>query len=146
MILLTRLNGSTFAVNPDLVERIQESPDTTIVLVDGTTFIVTESVDDIIEEIAEYRARVIAHGQEQPDLVQADRQPLAERGHGRGQQGGHALRAQGQAHVGRADHLLGQRAGVVDLDLASRPVQSTPPLSGDVAQNVPKIRKARCAR
>ena len=60
MILLTRLNGTTFAVNPDLVERIQESPDTTIVLVDGTTFIVTESVDEIIEEIAEYRARVIA--------------------------------------------------------------------------------------
>jgi flagellar protein FlbD len=60
MILLTRLNGSTFAVNPDLVERIQESPDTTIVLVDGTTFIVTESVDEIIGEIAEYRARVIA--------------------------------------------------------------------------------------
>jgi flagellar protein FlbD len=60
MILLTRLNGSTFAVNPDLVERIQEQPDTTVFLVDGTTFIVTESVDEVIAEIAEYRARVIA--------------------------------------------------------------------------------------
>ena len=60
MILLTRLNGSTFAVNPDLVERIQESPDTSVVLVDGTTFIVTETVDEVITEIAEYRARVIA--------------------------------------------------------------------------------------
>ena len=60
MILLTRLNGSTFAVNPDLVERIQETPDTTVVLVDGTTFIVTESIDEVIDEIAEYRARVIA--------------------------------------------------------------------------------------
>lgn len=60
MILLTRLNGSTFAINPDLVERIQEQPDTTIVLVDGTTFIVTETVEEVIDEIAEYRARVIA--------------------------------------------------------------------------------------
>ncbi|WP_246017936.1 flagellar FlbD family protein [Amnibacterium kyonggiense] len=60
MILLTRLNGTTFAVNPDLVERIQEQPDTTVVLVDGTTFIVTETIDEVIDEIAEYRARVIA--------------------------------------------------------------------------------------
>src|SRR5213078_4477680 len=56
MILLTRLNGSTFAVNPDLVERIQEQPDTTVVLVDGTTFIVTETIEEVIDEIAEYRA------------------------------------------------------------------------------------------
>lgn len=60
MILLTRLNGTTFAVNPDLVERIQEQPDTTVVLVDGTTFIVTETVEEVIAEVAEYRARVIA--------------------------------------------------------------------------------------
>jgi flagellar protein FlbD len=60
MILLTRLNGSTFAVNPDLVERIQESPDTTVVLVDGTTYIVTESIHRVIDEIAGYRARVLA--------------------------------------------------------------------------------------
>ena len=60
MILLTRLNGTTFAVNPDLIERIQEQPDTTVVLVDGTTFIVTETVAEVIDEIAEYRARVIA--------------------------------------------------------------------------------------
>jgi flagellar protein FlbD len=60
MIVVTRLNGSTFAVNPDLVERIQESPDTTVLLVDGTTFIVTESVDEVIERVAAYRARVIA--------------------------------------------------------------------------------------
>ncbi|WP_210479802.1 flagellar FlbD family protein [Naasia sp. SYSU D00948] len=60
MIVLTRLNESTFAVNPDLIERIQASPDTSVVLVDGTTFIVRESVDEIIDLIARYRARVIA--------------------------------------------------------------------------------------
>lgn len=60
VIQLTRLNGTTFAVNPDLVERIQESPDTSVVLVDGTTFIVTETIDEVIDEIAHYRARVVA--------------------------------------------------------------------------------------
>ena len=60
MIVVTRLNGSTFAVNPDLIERVHSSPDTTIVLVDGTTFIVTESISEVIDEIAGYRARVIA--------------------------------------------------------------------------------------
>jgi flagellar protein FlbD len=60
MILLTRLNGSAFAVNPDLVERIQETPDTTVVLVDGTTYIVTETIGEVIDAIAGYRARVLA--------------------------------------------------------------------------------------
>lgn len=60
MIVVTRLNGSRFAVNPDLVERVQASPDTTLVLVGGTTYIVQESLDDVIDLIAAYRARVIS--------------------------------------------------------------------------------------
>ena len=60
MITVTRLNGSQFAVNPDLIERIHENPDTTIVLVDGSTYIVTEPLSQVITTIAEYRARVIA--------------------------------------------------------------------------------------
>ncbi|GAB3127289.1 flagellar FlbD family protein [Glaciibacter psychrotolerans] len=59
MIVVTRLNQSHFAVNPDLVERIHENPDTTLVLVDGTTFIVTETMSEVIDKIAAYRARVI---------------------------------------------------------------------------------------
>lgn len=59
MIVVTRLNQSHFAVNPDLIERIHENPDTTLVLVDGTTFIVTETMDEVIDKIANYRARVI---------------------------------------------------------------------------------------
>ena len=60
MIVVTRLNGSRFAVNPDLVERVQASPDTTLVLVGGTTYIVTENLDEVIDLIAAYRARVIS--------------------------------------------------------------------------------------
>lgn len=60
MIVVTRLNGSRFAVNPDLIERIHASPDTTLLLVDGSSYIVTESLDEIIELVARYRAKVIS--------------------------------------------------------------------------------------
>ena len=60
MIVVTRLNRSRFALNPDLIERIQASPDTTIVMVDGATFVVTESMDDVIGKIADFRAGVLA--------------------------------------------------------------------------------------
>lgn len=60
MIVVTRLNDSQFAINPDLIERIHANPDTTLVMVDGAKYIVTESMAEVIERIANYRARVIA--------------------------------------------------------------------------------------
>ncbi|MBG6226323.1 flagellar protein FlbD [Arthrobacter sp. CAN_A2] len=60
MIVVTRLNESQFAVNPDLIERIHENPDTTLVMVDGAKYIVTESLREVIELIAAYRARIIS--------------------------------------------------------------------------------------
>jgi flagellar protein FlbD len=66
MIVVTRLNESQFAVNPDLIERIHASPDTTLVMVDGAKFIVTESMAEVIEKIAAYRARVIALAHDLP--------------------------------------------------------------------------------
>jgi flagellar protein FlbD len=60
MIVVTRLNDSQFAINPDLIERIHASPDTTLVMVDGAKFIVTESLDEVIEKIARFRAHVIS--------------------------------------------------------------------------------------
>lgn len=64
MIVVTRLNESQFAVNPDLIERIHANPDTTLVMVDGASYIVTETLEEIIAKIAQYRAHVIAlaHG------------------------------------------------------------------------------------
>jgi len=60
VIVLTRLNRHRFAVNPDLVERIQESPDTTLVMVDGATFVVSETMDAVIQSIVDFRARVLS--------------------------------------------------------------------------------------
>ena len=60
MIVVTRLNLSRFAVNPDLIERVQASPDTTIVMVDGARFVVRESLDELIAQITAFRAGVLA--------------------------------------------------------------------------------------
>ena len=60
MIRVTRLNGERFALNPDLVERVEGHPDTVVFLVDGTKYVVRESVEDVLTEIREYRASILA--------------------------------------------------------------------------------------
>jgi flagellar protein FlbD len=60
MITVTRLNGPAFALNPDLIERVEATPDTVIHLVGGTNYVVTETVDEIIMRVRESRAAVIA--------------------------------------------------------------------------------------
>ncbi len=69
MIVVTRLNASRFAINPDLIERIHASPDTTLVMVDGAKYIVTETLDEVIDLVAGYRARVIALAYDRPALA-----------------------------------------------------------------------------
>jgi flagellar protein FlbD len=63
MITLTRLNGPAFALNCDLIERAEETPDTVLTLVDGTKYVITESVNDVIDRIRDYRASVVALAQ-----------------------------------------------------------------------------------
>ncbi len=60
MIVVTRLGGPTFAVNPDLIERAEASPDTVVTLVDGTKYVIAEPLDELIERIRAYRASIIA--------------------------------------------------------------------------------------
>ncbi len=60
MIPLTRLTGAQFALNPDLVERVDCTPDTVITLVDGTKYLVSESLEEVLDLVLDYRARVVA--------------------------------------------------------------------------------------
>ena len=60
MIMLTRLNGPSFALNPDLIERAESTPDTVITLCDGHKVLVVESVVQLIEIVREYRASVLS--------------------------------------------------------------------------------------
>lgn len=60
VITLTRLSGSVFALNSDLIERIDATPDTVITLVDGTKYIVLEDLATVVSAVREYRGAVIA--------------------------------------------------------------------------------------
>jgi flagellar protein FlbD len=64
VIMLTRLNGEQFALNPDLIERAEESPDTVLTLVDGKHLMVTEKLTELIEAIRMDRASILALAQE----------------------------------------------------------------------------------
>ena len=75
MIAVTRLNGSCFAVNPDLIERVQENPDTTLVMVGGATYVVRESLPEVIALIADFRALVIATANAYAPGRQPEREP-----------------------------------------------------------------------
>ena len=61
MIELHRLGQDmAFQLNPDLVLSIEAVPDTTIVLSTGNRVVVTESVEQVVEEIAGWRVRILA--------------------------------------------------------------------------------------
>ena len=60
MITLTRLSGSVFVLNSDLIERVDATPDTVVTLVDGKKYVVTESLDEIVELVRQHRSEVLA--------------------------------------------------------------------------------------
>lgn len=72
MIVLTRLNRSVVAVNPDLIERISASPDTTLVMVDGATYVVAETMAAVIDAVVAFRARVLTAALDRADAEEHD--------------------------------------------------------------------------
>lgn len=60
MISLTRLSGTAFLLNADLIERVDCTPDTVVTLVDGTKYLVSESLSDVLESVVRYRASIVA--------------------------------------------------------------------------------------
>ncbi len=60
MITLTRLSGSVFVLNADLIERVDATPDTVVTLVDGKKYVVTESLAEIVAAVQQYRGQIIA--------------------------------------------------------------------------------------
>ena len=63
MISLTRFSGQRFALNPDLIERVEATPDTVITLVDGSRQVVVEPLEDVVDKVRHYRASVVALAQ-----------------------------------------------------------------------------------
>ena len=60
MIALTRLNGNALMLNCDLIEQIEETPDTVVTLTSGNRLIVRDSMHDIQEKIVAFKRRIYA--------------------------------------------------------------------------------------
>ncbi|GAA3672851.1 hypothetical protein GCM10023081_09000 [Arthrobacter ginkgonis] len=71
MIVVTTLNGRPAAVNAELVERIHENPDTTLVLIDGKRLVVRESMAEVIGLIDQAKARVLRLAAGRPEAPPA---------------------------------------------------------------------------
>jgi len=57
MIYVTRLNGERLALNIDIIEQMEETPDTVITLTTGKKLVVRESMYKIREDIISFRKR-----------------------------------------------------------------------------------------
>lgn len=60
MVHLTRLNHVPLVVNSDLIEHIEVTPDTVIVLTTGQKFLVRETADEVIERVLQFRQSLLA--------------------------------------------------------------------------------------
>lgn len=60
MIKVSRLNGEEYVLNSSLIETVEANPDTVISLTTGHKLVVRESVDEIIDKVIRYSARVNA--------------------------------------------------------------------------------------
>jgi flagellar protein FlbD len=61
MIRLTRINRVPLVLNSDLIEHVEVTPDTVIAMTTGQKFMVSESADEVIQKVIEFR-RLIATG------------------------------------------------------------------------------------
>lgn len=59
MIELTKLNMHKFMVNPDLIEHIEENPDTVVTMSTGKKFVVRESTHTIRQMILQYKRQIM---------------------------------------------------------------------------------------
>ncbi|MBQ2472885.1 MAG: flagellar FlbD family protein [Lachnospira sp.] len=60
MIDVTRFNDKKFVLNAELIESIEETPDTVITLTNGHKYLVKETVDEVIDKVYSYKSRIFS--------------------------------------------------------------------------------------
>jgi flagellar protein FlbD len=58
MIIVTRLNGIEYYINPHQIESIESKPDTTLLMLSGKIVVVRENPETVIDRIVDYRKRI----------------------------------------------------------------------------------------
>lgn len=58
MVILTKLNDQLFTINDDLIETMEQTPDTVIVMTTGNKFVVKETPEEIIDKIVQFKRQI----------------------------------------------------------------------------------------
>jgi len=82
--MLMRLSGQPMAVNPDLIEKAEATPDTVITMVDGHKLVVSDSVPEVVEKVRAWRASVAAEAFALSSPLPVQRAARDRSGHDRG--------------------------------------------------------------
>ncbi|MDF7808005.1 flagellar FlbD family protein [Pontiellaceae bacterium B12219] len=56
MIKVTDLHGVEYSLNAEQIEKVEQNPDTQIMLLNGHRYYVRESIDEIMARVVQYRA------------------------------------------------------------------------------------------
>jgi flagellar protein FlbD len=59
VIQVTKLNGLPLLINAELIEQLQQTPDTVIMLTSGTSVVVKETVDQVLSRVLDYRRSIL---------------------------------------------------------------------------------------
>lgn len=58
MIMVTRLDGREFYLNPHQIEYIELNPDTTLIMLSGKRLVVREGYEQVLSRIVAYRREI----------------------------------------------------------------------------------------
>ena len=58
MIRLTRLDGSVYVLNCDMIVTVEATPDTVVSTTGAKVYICKESVDEVIAKIIEFKGKI----------------------------------------------------------------------------------------
>lgn len=58
MIKVTRLNDTQIVINGELIEFVEETPDTVITMTTGRKIVVKETVDELIDIMIQYKQKI----------------------------------------------------------------------------------------
>ncbi|MHC1682502.1 MAG: flagellar FlbD family protein [Clostridiaceae bacterium] len=58
MIKLTMLSRQNFVLNAEIIEKIEEVPETVITLTNGKKYLVFESADEVIEKVIAFKQKI----------------------------------------------------------------------------------------
>ena len=73
MIKLTRLSHESLVLNSDLIEYLEATPDTVITLTTGQKLRVSETADEVIARIVEFKRTVFERSCQCPRSIENDK-------------------------------------------------------------------------